>query len=61
VGMGGSTSFGGGLSLAWVAVDSSLESRPVVDVSGSVRVDDSRSFVVDVSRSVGGRWFVVES
>jgi hypothetical protein len=27
---------------------------PDVDVSGSVHVDDSRSFVVDVSRSVGG-------
>jgi hypothetical protein len=36
--LGGSTSFGGGLSLAWVAIDFSWESRPVVDVSGSVRV-----------------------
>jgi len=51
--LGGSTSFGGGLSLAWVAIDFSWESRPVVDVSGSVRVG-SGGFVVDVSRSVRG-------
>ena len=51
--LGRSTSFGGGLSLAWVAIDSSWESRPVVDVSGSVRVG-SGGFVVDVSRSVWG-------
>ena len=58
--LGGSSS-SGRLSLTWVVVESSRRSRPVVDVSGSVHVDDSRSFVVDVSRSVGGRWFVVES
>ena len=51
--LGGSTSFGGGLSLAWVAIDFSWESRPVVDVSGSVRVG-SGGFVVDVLRSVRG-------
>ena len=51
--LGGSTSFGGGLSLAWVAIDFSWESRPVVDVSGSIRVG-SGGFVVDVSRSVRG-------
>jgi len=51
--LGGSTSFGGGLSLAWVAIDFSWESRPVVNVSGSVRVG-SGGFVVDVSRSVRG-------
>ncbi len=51
--LGGSTSFGGGLSLAWVAIDFSWESRPVVDVSGSVRVG-SGGFVIDVSRSVRG-------
>ncbi len=58
--LGGSSS-SGRLSLTWVVVESSRRSQPVVDVSGSVHVDDSRSFVVDVSRSVGGRWFVVES
>ena len=58
--LGGSSS-SGRLSLTWVVVESSQRSRPVVDVSGSVHVDDSRSFVIDVSRSVGGRWFVVES
>ena len=50
----GSPSFGGRLSLTWLVIESSQRSRPVVDVSGSVHVDDSRSFVVDVSRSVGG-------
>jgi hypothetical protein len=58
--LGGSSS-SGRLSLTWVVVESSQRSRPVVDVSGSVHVDDSRSFVVDVLRSVRGRWFVVES
>ena len=56
--LGRSTSFGGGLSLAWVAIDFSWESRPFVDVSGSVRVG-SGGFVVDVSRSVGGVVVVV--
>ena len=51
--LGGSSS-SGRLSLTWVVVESSRRSRSVVDVSGSVHVDDSRSFVVDVSRSVGG-------
>jgi hypothetical protein len=51
--LGGSSS-SGRLSLTCVVVESSQRSRPVVDVSGSVHVDDSRSFVVDVSRSVGG-------
>ena len=52
-----SASFGG-MSLTWIVIESSRESWPVVDVSGSVRVG-SGSFVVNVSRSVGGEVVVL--